>query len=453
MTTQAPTSSLRRRWDIRFGMLTDPGRARERNEDACAVFVPYAGESPRVRSDALFLVADGMGGHEAGDLASAYVAREVRGWFTSGETPPGEDTESFVRELRTVVEKTNEGLLELARERHLARGAGSTVTVACLRDDLLHLVHVGDTRLYRLRNGGLQQLTLDHSWVAEQQRAGILTAEEAETHPQRHMLTECLGVATDVNVFASTEEVLPGDRYLLCSDGLHGTVSEEEIARILAFGDDPQEAARELVALANQHHGPDNITAVVVHLGLRFTGAPTDPEIQAPSADDRRAPSPQEQQAPTETHLTSPEKGIRFSILSGVLVGAGGLLILGAAALLGLLRFGETTGTSEPPSTQAISSPVQGAGEEGRPGSAPLGIDSATADSSPQAPDTTRPDPDPRSSPEDTIPAPASGSTPAGPDTIPHGPDTLRATPHPTPSTEAGAGTHSARPHQGGRQP
>jgi len=427
-------------------MLTDPGRARERNEDACAVFVPYAGESPRVRSDALFLVADGMGGHEAGDLASAYVAREVRGWFTSGKTPPGEDTESFVRELRAVVEKTNEGLLQLARERHLARGAGSTVTVACLRDDLLHLVHVGDTRLYRLRSGGLQQLTLDHSWVAEQQRAGILTAEEAETHPQRHMLTECLGVATDVNVFASTEEVLPGDRYLLCSDGLHGPVSEEEIARVLAFGDDPQEAARELVALANQHQGPDNITAVVVHLGLRFTGAPTDPEIQAPSADDHQAPPPPDGQAPLEDQARDPKEGVRLSILSGVLLGAGGILILGAAALLGLPRFGETTGTAEPPSTQAISSPVEGAGEEGRPGSAPLGIDTATADSSPQAPDTTPPDPDPPGSQEDSPPVPASGPVPAGP-------DTLRGPPHHTPFTEAGSGRLSARPHQGGRLP
>jgi serine/threonine protein phosphatase PrpC len=446
VTPQAPTSSLRRRWDIRFGMLTDPGLARERNEDACAVFVPYAGESPRVRSDALFLVADGMGGHEAGDLASAFVAREVRGWFTSGETPPGEDTESFVRELRGVVEKTNEGLLQLARERHLARGAGSTVTVACLRDDLLHLVHVGDTRLYRLRSGQLQQLTLDHSWVAEQQRAGILTAEEAETHPQRHMLTECLGVATDVNVFASTEEVLPGDRYLLCSDGLHGTVPEEEIARVLASGDDPQEAARELVALANQNHGPDNITAVVVHLRSRFTGAPTDPEIRAPSADHRLTPAPQGPEAPTDTEPTGPEEKTRIPIVPGVLVGTGVLLILGAAALLGLPRFGETTGTSEPPSTQAISSPVQDAGREGWPGSAPLGMDTAQADSSLQAPDSLQGDPDPRRPGEDSIPAPAPGS-------VPGKPDTLRVPPHPTPITKTGSGRLSARPHQGGRQP
>ncbi len=414
MSSQPPKAEMPRSWDIRFGLLTDPGRVRDRNEDACAVFVPYAGESPPARTDALFLVADGMGGHEAGDLASAYVASKVRNWFTSGFPPPEEDAHTFARELRAALEETNAGLLDLARERKLARGAGSTATVACLRDDLLHLAHVGDTRLYRYRSGCLERLTPDHSWVEEQQRAGLLTAEEAATHPQRHVLTECLGVGPNVNVFVHSEPVVPGDRYLLCSDGLHGTVPDQEIGQILSYGDDPQEAARELVALANERQGPDNITAVVVHLHAPFTGAATYPELEAPREKKRSRTIP------------------------GILVGAGGILILGAAALLGMLRSGESQGEPAGQATQASSSPMENVSEE-------------TAASPPTA-DSLLPMLDADSPRTDSAP-PGVDSAPTGTDSGPPGPAPTPSRTHSNSIPEADAGATPAVPKPRGTLP
>lgn len=268
MTASMPVREANPRWALRIGLLSDVGRSRHRNEDAMAAFLPYHGENPEARGEALFLVADGMGGHEAGDMASAFVAQVVRDWFT--QLPPGdafhETSAEFRHALRSLLEAANQDLVELARKEGLVSGAGSTATVACLRGGRLHIAHVGDTRLYRLRGGRLEQLTEDHSWVAEQQRAGLLNADEVANHPQRHMLTECLGVGPTVRVFTDALDVNAGDQYLLCSDGLHGPLHDEAIARVLSEETDPQQAARRLVALANDHSGPDNITAVVVHV-------------------------------------------------------------------------------------------------------------------------------------------------------------------------------------------
>ncbi len=253
-------------WSLRFGLLSDPGLLRERNEDACAVYAPWEGEVNTARGDALFLVADGMGGHEAGDRASRHVASELRQWFTAGPTPEPASEEAFAEALEAAVLRSHDSLLALAKKEHLARGAGSTLTALCLRGDQLHVAHVGDSRLYRVRDQALVQLTRDHAWVAEQLRAGAITPEEALHHPQRHMLTQCLGVGADVQVDLLRFDALPGDRYLLCSDGLHGPVGEGEILDLLLASDDAQETARALVARANAASGPDNITAVVLYL-------------------------------------------------------------------------------------------------------------------------------------------------------------------------------------------
>jgi serine/threonine protein phosphatase PrpC len=273
-------------WTLRFGLLTDPGLARERNEDACAVYVPWQGERAPARADALFLVADGMGGHEAGDVASAHVAGALRHWFTSGDAPRGEDNDAFGEALHGVVLRAHDSLLALGEEKGLTRGAGSTLTALCLRGDQLHVAHVGDSRLYRLRDQALVQLTRDHAWVAEQVRAGALSPEEAAHHPQRHMLTQCLGVGRDVQVDLLRFEAVEGDRYLLCSDGLHGPVSDGEILDLMAASRDPQETVRALVDRANQAAGPDNITAVVLHLEAPWEGPHTDPELILPGATD-----------------------------------------------------------------------------------------------------------------------------------------------------------------------
>ncbi len=277
MTAPTPVAARASRWALRVGLLSDVGQTRERNEDAMAAFLPYRDEVPPARGDALFVVADGMGGHEAGDIASAFVAEAVRDWFTELPAPDeesgrGDGNADFPDQLRALLKETNRALVEMGQRAGLASGAGSTVTMACFRDGKLYVAHVGDTRLYRLRGGTFEQLTLDHSWVAEQRRAGLLGEEEAATHPQRHMLTECLGVGPGVSVFTVTEEVMAGDRFLLCSDGLHGPLEDETLARVLAGEREPQQAARRLVALANDHSGPDNITAVVVYVDAPESG-------------------------------------------------------------------------------------------------------------------------------------------------------------------------------------
>src|SRR5690606_17973677 len=152
-----------------------------------------------------------------------------------------------------------------AVEQGSARGMGSTITLAAVRDDALVVAHVGDSRLYRLRGGRMEQITEDHSWTAEQRRRGLLSHEEEAAHPRRNLLTDCIGVDREISVFTTTLELEEGDRFLLCSDGLHGPVSDDEIAAILAQSD-PETAARLLVERANEAGGPDNITAVVLHV-------------------------------------------------------------------------------------------------------------------------------------------------------------------------------------------
>ncbi len=309
------------RFELRFGLLSDPGLARERNEDACAVFVPWDADAGMPGGDALFLVADGMGGHEAGDVASSFVAERVRSWFTA-RAEEGRIDEAFGEALREVLLETNAALLELARERAIPRGMGSTATVACLLGHALHVGHVGDTRLYRLRGNELDVLTKDHSWVGEQQRAGLLTEEEAERHPKKHMLTECLGVGGDVRVDVVRADVLPGDRYLLCSDGLHGPVSRREIGEALAGSGDPQQTARALVALANERDGPDNVTVVVFHLDPAGAPGSVDPSpAGAPPYPD-----------PADTSIPPGTAGLRRWGATG-----GGLALVGVLLVAGVL--------------------------------------------------------------------------------------------------------------------
>jgi protein phosphatase len=249
---------------LAVGFRSDTGRARERNEDALAVFLPYGDEPNPASVDALFLVADGMGGHEAGDVASRFAARRIAGALTGPKAVPAAvDEESLEPRLDSLLQAANRELVELAASEGLTRGLGTTLTAAVLRGTTLYLAHVGDSRCYRLREGALAQLTEDHSWVAEQRRTGLLTAEEAEAHPQRNILTQCLGLDRKLDVFHRAAEVAAGDRYLLCSDGLHGPVPDRVLARVLETEASPQAAAQRLIDLANEAGGEDNITAIV----------------------------------------------------------------------------------------------------------------------------------------------------------------------------------------------
>jgi protein phosphatase len=227
--------------------LTDPGRQRRRNEDA------FVCEPP------LFAVADGMGGAQAGELASRLAVSALRDYHAADHLDPEE-------RLRAVVREANRRVFERAAADTLAQGMGTTVTAALVEGSRVTVGHVGDSRAYLLRHGALSQLTDDHSLVADLVRSGRLSPQEAETHPQRAVITRALGVDQDVDVDAFTVRAAPGDVLLLCSDGLTTMVSDAEIGRIVRESASLDAAARTLVDAANRRGGEDNVTVVLLRL-------------------------------------------------------------------------------------------------------------------------------------------------------------------------------------------
>jgi serine/threonine protein phosphatase PrpC len=249
---------------FRLGFASHPGRSRERNEDAYAVWLPVGDAARGSAVDVLVAIADGMGGHEAGDVASRTAAEAVRSAFAGPDAglPAGPD--GLPARLGELVRVVNGLLIEAGRARQIGHGMGCTLTTAALLGTRLFVAHVGDSRCYRMRRGRLTQLTQDHSWVAEQQRAGRLSDAEVRSHPRRNVLTRCLGMDPGVEADLITDTVEPGDRLLLCSDGLHGPLDDATIEAVLDSHAHPQKAAELLVAEANARGGPDNITVILL---------------------------------------------------------------------------------------------------------------------------------------------------------------------------------------------
>jgi protein phosphatase len=244
----------------RVASLSDTGRRRLRNEDA------YVCDPP------LFAVADGMGGAQAGELASRLAATALE------ERRRGERGEAAVMEL---VQAANARVYKRALEDPAAAGMGTTVTVALFDagSETFAIGHVGDSRAYRIRAERLEQLTPDHSLVAELVRSGRLTPEQAAEHPHRSVITRALGTEANVDVDVFTMEAAPGDLYLLCSDGLTTMVGDEEILALAASaGHEPQSVAEALVSAANRAGGEDNITVVV------FEVVEGEPDAETPPA-------------------------------------------------------------------------------------------------------------------------------------------------------------------------
>jgi PPM family protein phosphatase len=241
---------------------TDVGRQRSVNEDSLVIAPPF------------FAVADGMGGAKAGEVASAMAAETFEGESDSGE--PAE------AQLTRILREANRRIYELAVSDDSHRGMGTTVTAAKVTGNQVSLGHVGDSRAYRLRDGELEQLTRDHSLVAELERSGQITPEAAEHHPQRSIITRALGPEPDVQVDTYTLAGRDGDLFLICSDGLTSMISDDELASILRSSDTLEEAADSLVRAANQSGGKDNITVVLFRLG---NGA-GDGEAELPAEDE-----------------------------------------------------------------------------------------------------------------------------------------------------------------------
>ncbi|HEX3686049.1 MAG TPA: Stp1/IreP family PP2C-type Ser/Thr phosphatase [Gaiellaceae bacterium] len=228
---------------LRAASVTDTGRRRRHNEDA------YVCEPP------LFAVADGMGGAQAGELASGLAAAALR-----DETSELEGGEQRVDDL---IQEANRRVYERQSQDASASGMGTTMTVALVEDGRVAIGHVGDSRAYLIRDRKLEQLTEDHSLVAELVRSGKLSPEEAEGHPQRSVITRALGTDPDVDVDTFSVETKPGDLFLLCSDGLTSMVDDETILREVERNrSDLSKAAKALVRAANKGGGEDNITVV-----------------------------------------------------------------------------------------------------------------------------------------------------------------------------------------------
>jgi protein phosphatase len=211
------------------------------------------------------VVADGMGGHAAGEVASEMAADGVVRHLTSRPpeaTVPGGE---YCHLLGQILSEVNREVHRAGQEPEF-QGMGTTCTVAVLKDNHLHIAHVGDSRGYIMRAGRLVQITRDHSWVGEQVEAGNLTLEQAANHPQRNVVTRAIGTDEKVKVDTFVESVVPGDTVLLCSDGLHSVVADVDIEAVLKSGD-AKSACDRLTALSNANGGLDNITVTVADIG------------------------------------------------------------------------------------------------------------------------------------------------------------------------------------------
>lgn len=225
---------------------TDPGRKRERNEDAFGYALTSSG--------GVFMIADGMGGHSQGELAAKLAVETALSVLEGKTISPGLLVEALEAANRRIYEAS-----------HLQEGEsmGTTATLLAIDAPFGLVAHVGDSRAYLLRDGLLVQLTQDHSWVADRVRQGLLRPEEARTHRWRNVITNALGTFPEVEVDLLGLRLRPGDVFLLSTDGLHGVVGEETLARVLAQ-EPPAVAVEKLIELANAWGGPDNITAMVV---------------------------------------------------------------------------------------------------------------------------------------------------------------------------------------------
>jgi serine/threonine protein phosphatase PrpC len=239
--------------------LTDVGRRRERNQDNVIHVIPSDADLLEEKG-ALFVVCDGMGGHAAGEVAAELGVSAIREGYYALR---GVDV---VTALAQAVDQANQRIYRHAREHPELSGMGTTCVALAVVGGRAYFVNIGDSRGYLIRDGHMRQVTRDHSWVAEQVRVGVLTPEQARTHMHRNVITRSLGTQPNVTADLFVETLRDGDRVLLCSDGLHGYVDEHQIEAEILRQDQPEASVHHLVDMANANGGPDNITAIVVHL-------------------------------------------------------------------------------------------------------------------------------------------------------------------------------------------
>jgi serine/threonine protein phosphatase PrpC len=317
--------------------LSHPGRKRRHNEDAWVCAPP------------LFAVADGMGGARGGEIASRVAATAL------GEQVNGSGEERVV----ALIQEANRQVFDRANEDSDASGMGTTITVALVEHGVISIGHVGDSRAYLIRDGKLEQLTEDHSLVAELVRSGRLSPEEAETHPQRSVITRALGTDPDVDVDSFSIEGNRGDLFLICSDGLTSMVDDQTILEAVErHRSDLDAAAKELVAAANRSGGEDNITVVFFEIAEERPEPPAEtkpmPALETPPTEadedtlsglegvpavDTMVVPPEQVHAVAEQKEPEPEKQ-HFGLLAARLVIA--LAVIGVLVVLVVWLFGQS---------------------------------------------------------------------------------------------------------------
>jgi PPM family protein phosphatase len=319
---------------------SDPGRRRRRNEDAYVVAPP------------LFAVADGMGGAQAGEVAARLATAAFREYHEADDLA-GE------QRVAAIIQEANRRIYERARVDTDVSGMGTTVTAALVEEGRIIIGHVGDSRAYRLRAGRLEQLTDDHSLVADLVRGGRISPEEAETHPQRSVITRALGTDPEVDVDSLSVDAEIGDLYLICSDGLTTMIGDDEILAILERAKSLEHAGKDLVKAANRRGGEDNVTVVLFSvesdepleetavlsgdghgtqedLEDTLTGLEAPAVVQEEEFGWTLTPSPEPQRAARATPTKPKRRWGRRLLLS--LAGAAFLVILAALAFFGMSR-------------------------------------------------------------------------------------------------------------------
>jgi protein phosphatase len=247
--------------DLEFVARTDVGRVRDHNEDYLGYAAPATPAQVRTHGW-LFVLADGVGGHEKGEVASKTAVETMLAGFHNSK-----DGESHSAVLPRLVQQANTAIFEASVTGGSSSAGMATTIVACaLRYDRVSVAHVGDSRCYLIRNGKAAQITRDHTVASEQVRMGLVTAQEAAAGVTNHILSRSLGTELIANVETNDHQVFPGDVLLLCSDGLHGTVEASEMAALCGAGQDLPPAAERMVALANDRGGGDNISVQLIRV-------------------------------------------------------------------------------------------------------------------------------------------------------------------------------------------
>ena len=353
--------------------ISDTGKARTNNEDRYALPPDLVPAAMRLARGHLYLVADGMGGHSAGEVAAELAARVIPERFYNDSADAGAGGTPFDvgGALRQAIAEAAEGIRfeqMLTRER---AQMGTTVVAAVLRNDRMWVANVGDSRCYRMRDGNLEVLSQDHAWVAEQMRAGILTEEQAREHPQRSALTRALGHPVSAEPDLAEFDLRPGDRFLLCSDGLWECVGDEQIARAMRQNE-MGDAARMLIAAALEAGGPDNVTVLIIGDGAAIPPGGTTSEfakivavpstVQLPPVAAVAGTSAVAQgipamaaAAPPLVEVVTPRPGLLSRLALPVAGLVGVCLCLGLLAVVGVFLMRGAPLTNPPPPTRATA--------------------------------------------------------------------------------------------------